>query len=119
MVAALYFLFVIRTCFLYDIVYEVGNMLETTYTNLREELASYMDRVTNDREIVVVKRKGDQRVAIIPADELAGLIETAHLLRSPKNAERLMKALQQAQRRKGKPESLDKLRQEMGLGRPR
>ena len=58
-------------------------MLETTYTNLREELASYLDRVSNDREIVVVKRKGDRRVAMIPADELSGLIETAHLLRSP------------------------------------
>jgi len=98
---------------------EVSQMLETTYTNLRQELASYMDRVTNDREIVVVKRKGDQRVAIIPADELAGLIETAHLLRSPKNAERLMKALQGARQGKGKAQSVDKLRQEMGLGKSR
>jgi len=78
-----------------------------------------MDRVVNDREVVIVRRKGDQRVAMIPADELSGLLETAHLLRSPKNAERLLSALKRAKRGKGKPESLDKLRQELGFARTR
>jgi antitoxin YefM len=90
-------------------------MVETSYTSLREHLASMMDRVVNDREVVIVHRKRGQKVALIPADELAGLVETAHLLRSPKNAERLMKALGSAKRRKGKGQSLDKLRREMGL----
>ena len=90
-------------------------MTETTYTNLRQSLASVLDRVANDHEIVIVRRKGDQRVAMVPADELAGLIETAHLLRSPKNARRLLTALRRALARKGKPERLDKLRREMGL----
>jgi antitoxin YefM len=90
-------------------------MVETTYTSLREHLASMMDRVVNDREIVIVHRKRGQKVAMIPADELAGLVETAHLLRSPKNAERLMKALASAKRGKGKTQSLNKLRREMGL----
>jgi len=90
-------------------------MVETTYTSLRENLASVMDRVVNDREVVIVRRKSGQRVAMIPADELSGLLETAHLLRSPRNAERLLKALKDSKQRKGKPESLDKLRQEMGL----
>lgn len=78
-----------------------------------------MDRVVNDREVVIVRRKGDQRVAMIPADELSGLLETAHLLRSPKNAERLLSALKRAKRGKGKPESLDELRQELGFARTR
>jgi antitoxin YefM len=90
-------------------------MVETTYTSLRENLASVMDRVVNDREVVVIRRKKGQRVAMIPADELSALLETAHLLRSPRNAERLLKALKDSKRKKGKPESLDKLRQEMGL----
>ena len=94
-------------------------MVETTYTSLRENLASVMDRVVNDREVVIVRRKGDKRIAIIPADELSGLLETAHLLRSPKNAERLLKALQYSTEGKGKPQSLDKLRREMGLAGPR
>ena len=76
-------------------------MIETTYTSLRENLASVMDRVVNDREVIIVRRKRGQRVAMIPADELSSLLETAHLLRSPRNAERLIKALNSSKRRKG------------------
>jgi antitoxin YefM len=90
-------------------------MTETTYTNLRQSLAAVLDRVVNDREVVIVRRKGDKRVAMVPADELAGLMETAHLLRSPRNAKRLLSALRRATSRTGKPESLDKLRQELDL----
>jgi antitoxin YefM len=92
-------------------------MVETTYTSLRENLASVMDRIVNDREVVIVHRKGDQKIAMISADELSGLLETAHLLRSPKNAERLLSALKRAKQGKGKPESVDKLRKEMGLAK--
>jgi antitoxin YefM len=88
---------------------------ETTYTNLRQSLASVLDRVADDREVVVIVRKGERKVAMIPADELAGLMETAHLLRSPKNAQRLLSALKRATSHKGKPQPLEKLRREMGL----
>jgi antitoxin YefM len=54
--------------------------------------------------------------ASVPAAELAGLRETAHLLRSPKNARRLLTAFRRAGARRGKPESIEKLRREMGLG---
>jgi antitoxin YefM len=91
-------------------------MTETSYTHLRQSLASVLDRVANDREIVIVRRKGDKKVALIPADELAGLLETAYLLRSPKNAQRLLAALRRATARKGKPEPRDQFRREMGLG---
>jgi antitoxin YefM len=88
--------------------------VETTYTNLREDLASYLDRVVHDREIVIVHRRGSEDVALIPASELAGLTETAHLLRSPNNAKRLMTALRRAERGTAKSEPVSKLRREMG-----
>lgn len=94
-------------------------MTETTYTNLRQSLASVLDRVANDHEVVIVRRKGDKKVAMIPAEELTGLLETAHLLRSPKNAQRLLTALRRANAGKGKPEPLEKFRREMGLGSQR
>ena len=62
-----------------------------------------MDRVVNDREVVIVRRKGQRTVAMVPADELAGLLETAHLLRSPKNAKRLLKAISRAKSRALRP----------------
>ena len=89
--------------------------VETTYTSLRERLASVLDQVGNDNEIVIVRRRGAKNVALIPADELAGLLETAHLLRSPRNAQRLMSALENVRRGKGKKMSLEQLRREVGL----
>lgn len=67
--------------------------VETTYSSLRENLASYLDQVVDDREVVIVRRRGARDVAIIAADELASLEETAYLLRSPANARRLSQAL--------------------------
>jgi antitoxin YefM len=54
-------------------------------------------------------------VALVPAGELAGLMETAHLLRSPHNARRLLTALNRAGRRQGKVMSIERLRRESGL----
>jgi len=89
--------------------------IETTYTSLRAKLASVLKQVADDREVVIVRRKSAKDVALIPAEELAGLMETAFLLRSPKNAKRLLAALHRAEERVGKPESVAKLRQEIGL----
>ena len=86
---------------------------ETTYTSLRRNLASILDQVVDKQEIVIVKRKGLRDVALIPAAELAGLIETAHLLRSPKNARRLLSALRRAERGQSKPSNVTELRREM------
>jgi antitoxin YefM len=87
---------------------------ETSYTELRENLASYLDRVVDDREVVVVKRRGARDVAIIAADELAGLNETAHLLRSPANAKRLFESLRELDRGKGKKMTVEELRLSVG-----
>jgi antitoxin YefM len=87
----------------------------TTYTNARANLAKLCAQVADDREIVIINRRGAEDVALVAASELAGLLETAHLLRSPKNAQRLLTALKRAQKRTTKPQSLARLRQELGL----
>jgi len=92
---------------------------ETTYTALRENLASYLDRVVDDREVVVVKRRGARDVAIIAADELAGLDETAHLLRSPANARRLLESIRELDRGKGRKMTIKELRGSLGLNEGR
>ena len=66
---------------------------ETTYSSLRENLATVLDQVVDQQDTVIVRRRGARDVALIPASELAGLMETAHLLRSPRNASRLITAL--------------------------
>ena len=90
--------------------------LETTYTQARETLARLLDKVTNDREVVFIRRRGREKVALVAADELSGLLEAAHLLRSPRNAARLLSALRRALRRSGSPQPVAKLRRQLGLG---
>ena len=89
--------------------------IQTTYTEARANLAQLCDRVAADREVVIVKRRGAADVALIAADELASLEATAHLLRSPKNAARLLTALNRALRREEPPQSVEALRRELGL----
>ena len=89
--------------------------IHTTYTQARANLANLLSRVTHDREVVIIQRRGEEDVALISADELSSLLETAHLLRSPKNAERLFSALERAIKGEGQPSSIDGLRQEVGI----
>jgi antitoxin YefM len=88
---------------------------KTTYTEARANLADLLARAPDDRETVIITRRGAADVALIAADELAGLLETAHLLRSPANATRLLTALKRAVAREGTPQTLAELRREIGL----
>ena len=71
-------------------------IVETSYVQTIPNLNVLLDRVVNDREIIYIKSQGGENVALIAADELQSLLETMHLLRSPKNAERLLNAISRA-----------------------
>ena len=86
---------------------------ETTYTSLRENLATVLDQVIDQQETVIIRRRGARDVALIPAAELAGIMETAHLLRSPRNSRRLMTALRRAKAGRVKAGTPGALRKEM------
>ena len=90
---------------------------ETTYSNLRQNLAGFLDQVVDQHETVIVRRKGSRDVALIPAAELAGLVETAHLLRSPRNARRLLAALHRGEAGKGTAGNVAQLRREILNGK--
>ena len=90
-------------------------MIQTTYTKARNNLAKLFDEVTLNQEVVIINRRGKDDVALIAASELNSIVETAHLLRSPKNAMRLTSALRKAVDSKGTPQSIDDLRTEVGL----
>jgi antitoxin YefM len=90
--------------------------VHTTYTAAREHFADLWRRVEEDRETVLITRRGHADVALVAADELAGLLETAHLLRSPANARRLLAALLQALGGEGETRSVAEMRRELGRG---
>jgi len=89
--------------------------IQTTYTRARQNLASLLDEVTRNRRIVYIQRRQKENVALITASELASLLETAHLLRSPRNAQRLLAALYRATRKTRPPMTVAELRREIGF----
>jgi antitoxin YefM len=95
---------------------------ETTYTHARANLASLLNQVVEDRQILIIKRKDGQNVALIAENELSSLLETVYLLRSPENARRLLAAIERSHHRdQDSPHTLStadaivQLRQELGL----
>ena len=90
-------------------------MLQTTYTNARANFAGLCDTVIDNQEIVLIRRRKGSNVAMIAADELQSLVESAHLMRSPKNAERLLSALERALKGGETASSVKSLRSEVGL----
>ncbi len=90
--------------------------IQTTYSQARANLAKLCDDVLDNQEVAIITRRGSEPVALIAASELTSLLETVHLLQSPKNAERLLAALKRAEAGTLKPESPKDLRQELGLG---
>lgn len=90
-------------------------MSTVTYTEARENLASIWDKTVASREPVVISRRGAESVVILPLEEWEGVTETAHLLRSPANARRLLSALLRAEKGQGKPMNREELAEAVGL----
>ena len=79
-----------------------------TYSTARAKLADTMDRVCDDHEPIIITRNGEQAVVMMSLEDFNSLEETAYLLRSPKNAKRLLESLTALETGKGKVRSLAK-----------
>lgn len=74
-------------------------MGRVTYTDLRHNLAHWMDEAIASRDVIVVTRQGGKgNVVMMSEDEFRGWQETIHLLRSPTNTVRLMRSIANAER---------------------
>ena len=95
--------------------------IHTTYSKARQNLSKLLDDVTKNRETVVIKRRGGDSVVMMSEKDAASLFETAYLLRSPRNAIRLLSSLERALSREGgihmNVEDIQKLREEVAGGR--
>ena len=100
---------------LYDSLYNSNMPRVTTYTDLRTHLKSYCDEVAESGEPLIIQRRGGTDVALVSLDELAGLEETAHLLRSPANARRLLESVRELRSGGGTPLTVEELRRRYGL----
>ena len=72
-----------------------------SYTESRARYAEVFDSVVNDHEEIVITRAGHEPVVIVSLEEFESLRETAHLLRSPANARRLLAAMERLESGEG------------------
>ncbi len=76
-------------------------MTTKTYTELRQTLAETIKRVCRDRDPVIITRKREDSVVMMALEEYESLVETAYLLRSPKNVKRLYESIQELTQQQG------------------
>ena len=93
-------------------------MQTVSYSEARATLATLLDHVTDDQEPVVIARRGKPAVVLVALSELEGYRETAYLLRSPANADRLLTALARAGRNEGEVLTVAELEQRIGFRGP-
>jgi antitoxin YefM len=78
-----------------------------SYTAARQNLAKTMDRVCSDHEPIIITRNNEPSVVMISLEDFNALEETAYLLRSPKNAKRLLESIAQLEASGGTEKELD------------
>lgn len=77
-----------------------------TYSAARANLADTMDRVCEDHEPIIITRNGQQAVVMLSLEDYNAMEETAYLLRSPKNAKRLVDAISELEAGTGRERKL-------------
>lgn len=77
-----------------------------TYTAARAAFAETMDRVTADHEPVIITRSREKAVVMMSLDDYKAMEETAYLLRSPKNVQRLLRSIAQLESGNGQVREL-------------
>ncbi|RME36718.1 MAG: YoeB-YefM toxin-antitoxin system antitoxin YefM [Deltaproteobacteria bacterium] len=70
-------------------------MKAISYTHARSNLAKTMEKVCADHDPVIITRRNEESVVMISLEDYQALEETAYLLRSPKNARRLLESIAQ------------------------
>jgi antitoxin YefM len=81
-------------------------MLAANYTEFRNELKKFLDRVENNNETLIIKRSKGKGAVMISLDEYNSMMETLHLLSSKVNADRLYESIQQIKSGKGEEKDL-------------
>src|SRR5271165_1638962 len=75
-----------------------GAVTHISYSELRQNLARYLDETIASRSPIAVTRQGGKEpVVFMPLQEFEGWQETVHLLSSPRNAEHLLESVRQAE----------------------
>lgn len=86
-----------------------------TYSKLRANLKSALDRAVDDHEVIVVERAKGGDAVILSKDDYSSLAETAYLLRSPANAKQLREAIKRPRKQLVEFKSVAALKDALGI----
>ena len=73
----------------------------TSYSNFRQNLKSYLDKVLKEHSPLFITRAKGEDVVVLSKVDYESMQETFHLLKSPKNAARLLKGIEEYERKSG------------------
>ena len=82
-------------------------MATITYSEVRSKLAEIMEKVCDDHAPIIITRKNSRSVVMLSLDDYEAMEETAFLLRSPKNARRLLESIAELESGGGKKRELN------------
>lgn len=86
-----------------------------TYTEARKNLAQILDRATKSLETITIKRRNSKDAVVLSKEEYSSMLETIHLVKTPANSERLLKAIDNARKKKNKPMTMEELKKAVGF----
>ena len=87
----------------------------TSPTDVKKSLFQILDKVAEEHRVFLINRPQGENVALIAESDLRSLVETVYLLRSPTNSHYLFAAIEESVTGKIKPQSLEELKQELGI----
>lgn len=87
----------------------------TSPTEARNSFFKILEEVVENHQVFLINRRDGENVALIAESDLRSLVETVYLLRTPANARRLLDAIEDSKTGKIQPQTLDKLKQELGI----
>lgn len=86
--------------------YHVHTMKSKTYTEAREKLSDLIEKVCEDHDPVIITKRRDKAVVMMSLEDYESLKETSYLLRSPRNARRLLESIKELEEGRGTERNL-------------
>lgn len=86
--------------------YHVHVMKSKTYTEAREKLSDIIDKVCEDHDPLIITKRRDKAVVLMSLDDYESLKETSYLLKSPRNARRLLESIKELEEGRGTEKDL-------------
>ena len=82
-------------------------MKSKTYTEAREKLSDIIEKVCEDHDPLIITKRRDKAVVMVSLEDYESMEETAYLLRSPHNTQRLLESIKELEQGRG-TDMLDK-----------